>query len=581
LLLNLMAASGASRGKRDVTAFLDQEVGSSLTEAERETLEALSIHRQPVPVEALTARERDALPSLRRKGLLIEDEDGTWTHELLTSHFHSRLSGDRSRELHKSAAEFYLGQMEADYWMEGLYHAVEAQDSGQVLKALSLDGEGLALAFPEEMEALLQKIRRWDGLVGSRVDVLILLALAQEELGHETPALETYDEILRLLDGSSDVRIALALERKARLQAEARRWSQAFESHERALRLYQSSGDRAGEAGEWMSLGSAHRRRGDLAKARACFQSAWEVAERLGDLRVMAAALNNLALVEWDDGFPSRSEPLMERSVALAHQAEDLVGEARALQNLSSLLRAQAREGEALQRMAEAEAAFHRAGEVEECRKATVARAELFADLGREAEGIELLRKALAEPAHRTPFRRKGRGAQGEGRLREGLVRQLRECGRLDEAEQEALALEALAVRLDDARMAARAKIELDAILEDEGKEGGAVEALESAREELARVGDAAGLAVVHLRLGELARKVGDRGKALRELREAARQASLSGSLLAEASTLEDLGLALEEREERESTLRRAYEAYSQIRRRADAERVHAYLDEG
>ncbi|MEM0449682.1 MAG: tetratricopeptide repeat protein [Methanomassiliicoccales archaeon] len=579
LLISILSSSGESKGVGEAIAFLDQEMTSSLNEDELEAMEAISVHRRPLPLAALSQKQRVALQGLRKKGFLIENEEGVYSHDLLLSHFRTHISGERSKELHAAAARFYLSGEDAEKRLEGLYHAVKAKDIDLVRKVICGEGERLAYMFPEEMEAILQTLRGWEGMTDLQFEMLMCLALALEELGREEQALSVYDEAL-LNVSLSDIRKAKALERKARIQMDLRRWTQSLEAHERALGLYRSLGDRAGEARELMSLGAAYRRKGDLEEARDLFEKAREIAEEIQDGHVLSAALNNLAMVEWDRGSPSRAEPLFRDSIAAAHQAEDMAGEGQALRNLAALLRAQGRAEEAWRRLEESESAFLRIGMMEDSWQAAVERAKLLAELDREGEGIDLLRRLLLERMRRTPWGKRSAALRFECQVRWALVKMLREGERLREAEDEALELEALAEKRGDVQMACKARIERAMILEEEGHVLKAMDALETVRRKLLPIGDAHGMAVVHFRLGLLARKARQCERALMEMREALHYATVSGDVIAMASIYEELGLMTGDAEERASMLRQAYESYLKVGRKADAERIFSLLNQ-
>ena len=67
-------------------------------------------------------------------------------------------------------------------------------------------------------------------------------------------------------------------------------------------------------------LGSAQRCLGDRADARRSFQTAFDVRAAAGDPVRLAAALNNMALVELDDGNLDRARELFERNLVIKRQ---------------------------------------------------------------------------------------------------------------------------------------------------------------------------------------------------------------------------------------------------------------------
>ncbi len=85
-------------------------------------------------------------------------------------------------------------------------------------------------------------------------------------------------------------------------------------------------------------LGSANRYLGDMQAARRGFQTVLELRERLTDQRGMAAAINNLALLELDDGELDRARELFEEALAIKREIGEQRSIAIGLVNLADVL---------------------------------------------------------------------------------------------------------------------------------------------------------------------------------------------------------------------------------------------------
>jgi predicted ATPase/DNA-binding NarL/FixJ family response regulator len=85
-------------------------------------------------------------------------------------------------------------------------------------------------------------------------------------------------------------------------------------------------------------LGSAHRYLGERAAARRSFQTAMDLRAALGDRRGVSAAMNNMALVEVDDGDLPRARELFEQALIIKRQLGDHQALALGLANLADLL---------------------------------------------------------------------------------------------------------------------------------------------------------------------------------------------------------------------------------------------------
>jgi predicted ATPase/DNA-binding CsgD family transcriptional regulator/DNA-binding XRE family transcriptional regulator len=129
-----------------------------------------------------------------------------------------------------------------------------------------------------------------------------------------------------------------ALTAAALLAAESGDYSEAIERAQRAMAIFESLGlaDRTAHAAT--VLGSAQRYQGDRAGARRSWQTALDLRTDADDRGKEAAALNNLALVEDDDGNFDRARELLERALLIKRQLGDSQPIAIGLANLAGVL---------------------------------------------------------------------------------------------------------------------------------------------------------------------------------------------------------------------------------------------------
>jgi DNA-binding NarL/FixJ family response regulator len=85
-------------------------------------------------------------------------------------------------------------------------------------------------------------------------------------------------------------------------------------------------------------LASAHRYLGDNAAARRSFQDAMDLRIALGDRRGVSVAINNMALLELDDGNLTQARDLFERALAIKRDLGERRSIAIGLANLADLL---------------------------------------------------------------------------------------------------------------------------------------------------------------------------------------------------------------------------------------------------
>jgi predicted ATPase/DNA-binding CsgD family transcriptional regulator/DNA-binding XRE family transcriptional regulator len=143
---------------------------------------------------------------------------------------------------------------------------------------------------------------------------------------------------LALAGQRNNERVGRALCSAAVLAAENGDYLAAIRDAEAALAIFEPLGltDRMALAAT--VLGSAHRYLGNHAGARLGFQTAMDLRARLGDRRGVSVAINNMALLELDDGDLSRAQDLFEQALAIKRELGERRSIAVGLANLADVL---------------------------------------------------------------------------------------------------------------------------------------------------------------------------------------------------------------------------------------------------
>ena len=546
LLLTLMSRGGPGATKGDVSSFIEREIYSTITEDERTVLEALSMFRHPVPMDALPDIDNSVVMGLKNRALVVEQEGGIWVHDLLREFFSSHL-GPEARKSHHLLAAAYCDKNPAAEWkLEALYHLVGAEAWAESRRVALANAAELAADFPEETLALITRIPT-DDAVSHRENAELMFMRGQlhEQVGKEETALADFERSLSLLESEEDVpKRALVLEAQARLQSEVRRWSEALSDHEKALHIYEKAGDSAGQTREWLSIGGVLRRKGDLAKARKAYETALALATKHEDRPSEAACLNNIGLLDRDEGRLRDAEAKLKESVRLAHAVKDSSGEARGLENLAELYRIELRASEMTSLLRESSEAFRRAGEIQEFKRLQAASAEAMGEQGYKPEAIRLVLNALENPDVRKPkglFQRSPRFDQGDLALSESLIGLLRSSNEPKRAQRELVRFYEIAASIGDKEAVARGRLLRAMVHEDLGELDLAAESLREAEEILRSAGSSDGLIAVHMRRGALEARRGDVKTAADHYREAARQAEKTGNEFGRVLAIERL----------------------------------------
>ena len=546
LLIRLMARGGATEAKGDVQSFIEREVYSALDGGERRVLELLSVFRHPVKMDALEGLDYSAIVGLKQRALVIEQESGLWAHDLLREFMSTRLTASARSELHAGAARYCAGNPGVEWKLETLHHLVEAGDWAAAIVVAIANANELSKEFPEETLAMLSKMPKGAGSQGQYAEILFIRGQLCEALGRQEDALADFEQSLSLLgDGQSTTR-AIVLEAVAKLHSQIERLTESLAVHQNALKLYENSDDKGGQIREWLNIGGVYRKKADWAKARDADNRALTLATMQEDRSAQAACLNNLALLDWDEGRLRDAEVRLKESVRLAHLVKDPLGEGNGLENLASLMKAQNHLADASNILLESSEAFRRAGEMSESKRLLAACATSLGAQGRFETGIELCEKALARPELRRRkglFQRAPRYDRGDLALSSALTDLLRESGDYRRARKELAGFMAIAGAVGDTTELARGSMMAAMIDEGSGDLDGSVKHLREAERLLTQAGDHGGLIAVHMRLGIVDEKRDDYSGAARHYEEAARHADFIGNMDAKSLAEESLAM--------------------------------------
>jgi predicted ATPase/DNA-binding NarL/FixJ family response regulator/DNA-binding XRE family transcriptional regulator len=143
---------------------------------------------------------------------------------------------------------------------------------------------------------------------------------------------------LTLAGPRNDEQVGRALCSAAVLAAENGDYAEAIRAGEQAMAIFGPLGLKWRMALTATVLGSANRYLGNPEAARRGFQAATELREDLGDRRGMSVAINNMALLELDDGNLDRARELFEQSLAIKRELGEQRSIAIGLANLADVL---------------------------------------------------------------------------------------------------------------------------------------------------------------------------------------------------------------------------------------------------
>jgi len=301
LFMELIAASGG-RGLGDVRTYLREEVAAKLEPREQEMLAALSVHRQPVAVEAVALEVADVsvLEGLADRSLVRLGDGTADLHDLLREFFYSRLTAAQRTRLHTAASAYYEGRPEPEARIELVYHLIQAGKPTEAAHILGGVGRSLvAKGYPDEVLRLVALLDLKLLEPTERIPILLLRGDTLAMRGDWRRAQESFDEAGVLSEDLGDVRgQARAVFELGVLEYRRGDFDAAKASYERALALAGSSDEDLG-ARILNALGILEWQAGHLAEAADLYGRSREAYERAGDSAGVAGAINNLGILRW------------------------------------------------------------------------------------------------------------------------------------------------------------------------------------------------------------------------------------------------------------------------------------------
>ncbi len=317
--------------------FVEKEIFSRLSGAEKRLLGALAIFREPMPLDALSSADLDTdlLDDLVEKGLARRaDSDNYDVHDLVRE-FLSRSHDEPVRlELHTAACDWYRERRGgADEDIEYLYHLASADDGEGFVAVLEEVGRGLVRAGRIELLGILDMLDRsdlgppsWVGIQELRGDILSLQ-------GRWDEAETAYSEALPLSrDSKMRQTEARLLSSQADIAVQRGALDAALELHNQSLSIFIDLNDAEGAARTYNNMGSIFRRRRDTKRAVEVYENvegllATEDDPNLVEARIRLAS----AFLDMDELDRARDHALTAYEETLEQEDETLNARARAV----------------------------------------------------------------------------------------------------------------------------------------------------------------------------------------------------------------------------------------------------------
>ena len=263
LFLELLRSAGRSDMRsaalHDVRRFIEEEVYSRLSDAERTMMKVASLYEVPVPRDALLVDPRashDVLISLQNRALLTRlGDDAYGAHEVIRDFFASVLTPAERRAL-------------APFAVEQLHRKAEQhRETGDAVACVHALSNAFRLAGDEAVRAMLaESLGDADERIGDLPSTLIAyktalklvtepetrarlhrkVAMALQARGETTTVLGEIEQGLQALGGRWSVEAAWLDLVRARVALRLEEWTEAREHADRAIQTFRAFDDAYG-----------------------------------------------------------------------------------------------------------------------------------------------------------------------------------------------------------------------------------------------------------------------------------------------------------------------------------------------
>ena len=382
--------------------FVDEEIFSRLSGAEKRVLGAIAIYREPMPLDALSNHEieTDLLDDLVEKGLARQvDSENYDVHDLVREFLLRTFDSAIATTLHASACAWYRKRLDVpEQQLEYIYHLVNSGDTDSLGDMLEKNGRSLIRSGHMELLPLLSQLDKshfkpqtWAMILEMRGDILSLQ-------GRWADAESEYEEALPLVLNPPDVSLEIQgrlLSSKADLAVQRGESDSALELHRQALQLFIDTGDAKGAARTYANMGYIFRHRKDTKRALEVYGNVEELLKaeedpELVEVRIkLASALLEMGEIDRarEHALTSYEETENSENIGLHARSRAVLGRFYARTGDPDL--ALHHYSEALEQMAE-ETDQRSAVEI------TILLGEALSDAGRSEEAVEHYLDGLA-----------------------------------------------------------------------------------------------------------------------------------------------------------------------------------------
>ena len=392
---------GASAGTfyESLEKYINVEIFSKLSGEQKRLLGALSVFREPIPLDAMTDQKLnvDELDSLVEAGLARHADSDTYdVHDLIREFLVQGLDHQAKTDLHNSAITWYEKQSkDSQVALELIHHLISASRDEDAATIIVEEGRDLIKEGHIELLGLLETVNTstLESESACRIDRLRGEVLAL--LGRFDEAEEAFNSAQEPAEkaGLQDV-IADILSNLADISLKRGDSDESLSMHRKALELFIELDDALGAARSYNNMGYILRRSSDKAKALEAYGEVESILQD-NDSEELIPAQIVLARSLLDLGEHDRARSHALSSYERSAESEDAILHARARAVLGRYYAKTGDSDLALHHYTDALETMGEAGDPLALVEVSILLGEVLQDSGRVEEALDRYREAL------------------------------------------------------------------------------------------------------------------------------------------------------------------------------------------
>ncbi len=396
-LINRGASAGAFH--ETLENYVTVEIFSKLSGEQKRLLSALSIYREPIPLDALSEQnlDIDELDSLVEQGLARQVESEIYdVHDLIREFLLRSLDEKVKIESHVKCAEWYSkAKQTPGFTIELIYHYINSNLNEEAAKIIVEDGRNLVSLGYMELLGLIENIELQDVGLDSKTRIKQLQGEILALLGRFEEAKVVFVDAEEGAKKLKNVSIkAEVLSAQADISLKQGNLDEALSMHNEALKNFIELGDAQGAARCYNNMGYLLRRKNDRSKALESYGEVETILEQNDGIELISAQLI-LARSFLDLGEVERARKHAMNAFEKSDNSENQQIHARAQAVLG---RYHAKVGDldvASHHYTNALEAMGEEGDILSMVDITILLGEVLQDAGRSDEAMEHFREAL------------------------------------------------------------------------------------------------------------------------------------------------------------------------------------------